>query len=227
MHGSEGTIYDFSLTSTTAPVWAAWSDQIEHVVIYLYSALPTSTYKWFANMTNLQDITNIEYLHTDNVTNMSYMFYNCPLTSLDLSTFNTASATDMSYMFSGCSSLTDLNVSKFNTQNVTDMRNMFSGCTAMTALDLSSFVPQQVTNMSGMFQGCNKLTTIYVRSGWSTDGVVSATSSNMFGGCTQLVGENGTTFDASHTDKALNKMEAIVLPETSESMCIFLLRRAL
>ena len=52
--------------------------------------------------------------------------------------------------------------------------------------------------MNYMFNGCSGLTTIYADSDWSTDNVTN--SSNMFDGCTSLVGGNGTEYDASHTD---------------------------
>ena len=209
MYEDEGTMYEYSMSATTPPAWAERSADVVHVKLYVYNNAPlTSTHMWFAYMPNLVDIEGFDYFHSDNVTDMSYMFYNCSaLTDLDLTKFKTTQATDMSYMFAGCSSLTNLNVSKLNTQNVTNMRSMFSGCSALASLDLSSFITPQVTNMSSMFQGCSNLTTIYVRSGWSTDGVVSATSANMFAGCPKLVGANGTTFDASHTDKEYARID--------------------
>ena len=49
-----------------------------------------------------------------------------------------------------------------------------------------------------MFDGCDNLVTIYVGKGWSTDSVTF--SFEMFHGCTSLVGEQGTVYDASHVD---------------------------
>ena len=176
--GQEYTLYDISDTGTTPPGWAEQSAEITGVRFEMSfnKAYPTSTYMWFANMPNLTDIVGMdEYLVTDSVTNMSYMF-------------------------SGCSSLTELNLLSFNTQHVTDMSYMFARCSALTEIDLSGFVVQQVTNMTGMFQGCSKLQTINVRSDWNPSGVFSGTSANMFAGCFDLVGEYGTDYDASHTD---------------------------
>ena len=50
-----------------------------------------------------------------------------------------------------------------------------------------------------MFNGCSNLTTIFAGNEWSTNAVLSG--SNMFTGCTNLVGGAGTAFDASHTDE--------------------------
>ena len=77
---------------------------------------------------------------------------------------------------------------------------MFSGCYLLTSLDLTSFNTEKVTNMSLMFAYSNELTTIYVGSGWSTDNVTE--SGMMFTNCTNLVGEQGTTFNASYVTAA-------------------------
>lgn len=140
---------------------------------------------------------------TDNVTNMWLMFKDCEsLTSLDVSGFNTANVTDMTLMFHGCKELTTLDVSGFNTAKVTTMEGMFNGCEGLTTLDLSSFNTTLVTNMMSMFYGCTSLTTISVSDKWSNEGVAegTSTSTNMFYNCTSLVGENGTTYDATRTN---------------------------
>ena len=140
---------------------------------------------------------------TDNVTNMWLMFKDCEsLTSLDVSGFNTANVTDMTFMFHGCKELTTLDVSGFNTAKVTTMEGMFNGCEGLTTLDLSSFNTTLVTNMMSMFYGCTSLTTISASDKWSNEGVAegTSTSTNMFYNCTSLVGENGTTYDATRTN---------------------------
>ena len=45
-----------------------------------------------------------------------------------LSNFNTQNVTNMSYMFYYCNSLAKINISNFNTQNVTNMSHMFYYC---------------------------------------------------------------------------------------------------
>ena len=76
------------------------------------------------------------------------MFYGCSaLTSLNLSSFNTANVTSMGYMFYNCSALTSLDLSNFNTAKVTFMRNMFSDCKALTSLDIRNFNIDNVTNI--------------------------------------------------------------------------------
>ena len=120
---------------------------------------PTSLYKFFVNLTKLKTITGLEYLNTEKVTNMSYMFFNCSsLTSLDVTHFNTAKVTNMNSMFDSCSSLTSLDVTYFNTANVTGMNNMFYSCSALTTIYASdNFVTDKVEYSYNMFYDCTSL----------------------------------------------------------------------
>ncbi len=229
----EGTTYDLNRSSGGIydPVWYTDSTcrSVTKVVFNssFADARPTTTHYWFRQMRNLTSITGLNYLNTENVKSMLYMFENCSsLTSLDLSSFNTANVQYMYNMFSGCSGLTSLDVSNFNTANVVKMDNMFAGCSGLTSLDVSNFNTARVTNMRSMFNNCSGLTsldlsnfntakvtdmlnmfrncsnlrTIYAGSEWSTDAVT--TSTNMFQGCTSLVGGAGTTWNESNpTDK--------------------------
>ena len=114
------------------PGWLAQNKKIKTVVFdaSFANARPTSCHYWFCLCSNLTTIEGIEYLNTENVTNMNSMFDRCSaLTSLDLTNFNTAKVTDMNYMFIGCSALTTIFVSdKFVTSQVTKSVDMFSGC---------------------------------------------------------------------------------------------------
>ena len=124
---------------------------------------PTSLIGFFGNLTKMETITGLEYLNTEKVTDMSYMFNNCSkLTSLDVTKFNTANVTNMRYMFYSCSALLSLDVTKFNTANVTNMSRMFSSCSKLTSLDVSKFNTVNVTNMNSMFYNCSKLTSLDV-----------------------------------------------------------------
>ena len=144
------------------------------------------------------DVSNFD---TENVTDMMDLFHDCSnLRNLDVSNFNTANVTDMTQMFWGCSSLEYLDVSNFNTDNVMSMSSMFAFCNRLTSLDLSNFNTAKVNDMTQMFLSCSKLATIYAGDGWGTTAVTWST--NMFSGCTSLVGGKGTTFDFNHTDKA-------------------------
>ena len=155
------------------------------------NARPTSCYNWFYGCTDLTTIEGIEYLNTENVTNMSWMFSECSaLTTLDVSNFDTKNVMEMSYMFGSCTKLKTLDVSSFNTQNVTDMNWMFSYCSVLTTLDLSNFDTKNVTDMNGMFSNCSALTTLDLSS-FETQNVTDM--SRMFKDCSAL-----TTLDVSN-----------------------------
>ena len=148
---------------------------------------PTSLKGFFAWLTNLETIKDLKYLNTEQVTDMSNMFYGCSaLTSLDLSNFNTAKVRDMSYMFYRCSALSSLDLSNFNTAIVSDMSLMFGGCSVLSSLDLSNFYTKEVRDMSYMFSRCSALTTIYASDKFVTSKVQSGIS--MFSACKNLKG---------------------------------------
>ena len=156
--------YDLNEGDNT-PAWNDQSAKINKVVFdaSFAKAKPTSCYKWFCGCVNLAQIEGIEYLNTEEVTNMAWMFKGCSnLKSLDVSKFNTAQVTDMSYMFTHCWGLESLDVSRLNTENVTNMENMFLFCSnsKLTSLDVSNFNTEKVTNMSCMFRGSSNLTSL-------------------------------------------------------------------
>ena len=207
--GDNETVYVVPTNNNSRPDWNSYSnpinDLIETVVFDLSfdKARPTSCYYWFSNCKNLETITDIKYLHTDNVTNMSYMFNGCSaLKTLDLSSFNTSNVTDMDGMFQECKGLTSLKLSEnFKTDLVTDMGGMFFYCLALEKLDLSSFNTANVTMMNYMFGGCLKLTSLDL-SNFDTANVTLMNS--MFSGCSGFTSLNLSSFN---TAKVTNMSE--------------------
>ena len=180
------------------PAWNTYNRKISKVVFEasFANARPTNCYAWFKSFRNLTQIAGIENLNTENVKDMSDMFYICSgLISLDVTHFNTENVKDMSNMFYGCSGLISLDVTHFNTENVTSMRNMFYSCSSLTSLDVTNFNTANVTDMSNMFSNCRNLTTIYV----SDKFVINNKNYSLFFGCEKLKGAI-TEYDASKTD---------------------------
>ena len=157
---------------------------------------PTSLYRFFESLTELETITGLEYLNTENVTNMGRMFYDClSLTSLDVTHFNTANVTNMSYMFYNCKALTSLDVTHFNTANVTNMSYMFYNCKALTSLDVTHFNTANVTNMGYMFYICSSLTSLDVTH-FNTAKVTDMRY--MFSSCSSLTSLDVTNFNTAN-----------------------------
>ena len=178
--------YDLN-EGTNSPAWEKQRANIEKVVFdaSFANARPTSCYKWFWAFNNLAQIEGIEYLNTEKVTNMDWMFSGYSnLPSLDLSNFDTRNVTSMRGMFNACKGIGSLDLSNFNTQNVTDMCCMFWGCSELTSLDLTNFDTQNVEDMNAMFIDCSNLTTIYVGDKFVTTNV--SNGANMFAGCKKL-----------------------------------------
>ena len=157
---------------------------------------PTSLNSFFKDLKSLKTITDLEYLNTANVTDMSSMFHSCRyLTGLDLSNFNTANVTDMSSMFHSCRYLTELDLSNFNTANVTDMSSMFEDCGKLTKLDISKFNTANVKNMRSMFEGCGILTELDL-SNFNTENVTDM--SHMFSKCAVLASLDLSKFNTTN-----------------------------
>jgi len=181
------------------PNWQSWYEARENItkVIFdesfaYYTSLKSTAY-WFYRCNNLNNITGMEYLNTENVTDMTLMFYFCSsLTSLDLSNFKTDNATKMNGLFGHCTGLTSLDVSKFKTDNVTTMEDMFYNCAGLSSLDVSNFNTDNVINMEYMFCDCSSLTTLDL-SNLNTSNVTNMT--RMFFGCSSL-----TSLDVSRLD---------------------------
>ena len=113
---------------------------------------------------------NIDFsnFYTNNVVDMSYMFYNADNTvKLDLSGFDTSKVETMEAMFSNMYALKYLDVSSFSTERLTNMDSMFSNCVSLVNLDLTSFDTGSVLNMAGTFCGCEQLEEILVSDKWS------------------------------------------------------------
>lgn len=104
---------------------------------------PTSCREWFSTGYYLKNIEGLEYLNTNEVT-------------------------DMSQMFKACYSLPNIDLTHFNTDKVTEMDQMFYACWSLTTLDLSEFNTSSVATMYQMFMSCNSLQTVYVNCNFTT-----------------------------------------------------------
>ncbi len=198
--------YDLPEEAIT-PGWLAQKEDITKVVFSekFKDARPKRCTKWFYELEKLTDIQGIEYLCTDSVTDMSFMFAYCPLLKeLDLSHFNTAQVTTTSHMFQDCMGLTSLDFSSFDTQNVTDMSHMFNGC-RFKDLNLTYFDTKNVKNMRQMFYICTWLCRVTVSSRFVTDQVTESTL--MFFGCNYL-----PSYEEDSVDKESAKVYLTYLP---------------
>lgn len=75
-------------------------------VVILEDITPRVCSGWFRDMIHLATIDGLDKIHTENVSDMSYMFAGCEkLTTLDLSSWDVSKVTDMTEMFKDCYTL--------------------------------------------------------------------------------------------------------------------------
>ena len=192
---SDGTLYLRSNKKDGYEKGTKWNSRDILKVVIEEPIAPKTASNMFESCYNLTSIENIENLHTENVTSMYYMFYDCiKLEKLDTSNFDTSKVTNMRAMFAQCRSLKTLDLSNFNTQNVNSMLNMFYGCNNLISIDLSGFDTQKVTNMGWMFRGCSSLTSINLKN-VDTSGVYEMDL--MFAGCGKLTSIDLNSFNTA------------------------------
>jgi len=202
-----GMVYEYKFIDVGdgwyAPTWNTSRETVTKVVFdqSMTSARPNSCEAWFYLFKKLEQIENLTYLNTQDVTDMSGMFDNCwSLTSLDVSHFDTSHCIDMRGMFHGCSNLTSLDLSHFDTSQCKYMWGMFSYCISLTSLDVSHFNTSQCEDMSYMFSNCRSLTSLDV-SHFNTSQCENM--SYMFEKC-GVTSLNVSHFDTSKCKKMVN-----------------------
>ncbi len=158
----------------------------------------------------------IEYLNLegwggDNLVVGSGMFINADgVKTVNMKNFNFGKSTSLNNLFYGPYNLESVDLSGANMPNVESMSSMFSSKSGLTSVNLSNINMPKVTDINYMFNGASSLKTIYVSDTWNTNSIISST--DMFGGCTSLVGGNGTTYDANHIDKEYARIDTVGNP---------------
>ena len=171
-----------------------------------------SLFNFIGNSVENQEvtITGLNNLETGLTTNMAYMFRQCKVSSLDVSSFNTENVTNMRYMFYNCSNLTSLDLNNFDTSKVTTLFSTFEGCSKLSTLKVSNWDTSNVVDMGekagywgygGTFQGCSSLTELDI-SKWDTSNVVGM--GQMFSGCSSLTNLDVSNFNTSNVISMYN-----------------------
>ena len=131
---------------------------------------PVRLGSFFAEFTSLTQITGLWRIDTSGIKVMDRVFRNTSSLAkhLDLSTWDTSTVEAFDSMFQG---------------------------SAVTSLDLSSWTATAADSASSMFYQATGLTTIYATSAFDLTSLRVQT--NMFRGCTSIVGGEGTVFDSN------------------------------
>ncbi len=135
-----------------------WKDKLGNVTTVVFDpsfaeARPQNCLSWFYYMSSLTTIEGLQYLYTDEVKDMTQMFYHClNLTSLNLSNFNTAQVTSMNNMFNTCENLKTIRVGDgWKTDLVTSeygKDGVFTGCNNLVGESGTNYKTAKVSDVS-------------------------------------------------------------------------------
>lgn len=194
----EGKTYTLN-TGNADPDWRTHRSYIKNVVFdkRFADARPVSCKSWFSECTQLEDITGIEYLNTEAVTDMQYMFYNCSNLKLSELRFDTRKVKNMYYMFGNCYALETLYLN-FYTPEVENMAYMFYGCKNLQTLRFLQANTSKVKNFSCMFQYCYHLATLELSDSFTMESMEKGGKALMFFQC-------GSSVDGGGLVKNVNK----------------------
>lgn len=175
----------------------------------------------FADCRGLTDL-RISKWNVSNIQEFDAAFNECSkLEELDLTGWRTTSARRFTQMFESCAKLKKIiglenfvttsidSYAPFKDLNGEDMvtsypftvfYEMFFNCGQLEEIDLSSFDNSKAEGYQKMFMQCPKLKTIYVSDKWTTRGADynPEWDTDIFTGCTSLMGEEGTVYDANN-----------------------------
>lgn len=167
---------------------------------------PKNSSYLFQNYEQLKDVDFQDAVDTSQVEKLNNIFEDCTqLESVSLASFKTDRLENADYLFYGCSALKTVDLTNFDGNSVTSMIGMFNGCSSLRTLDLTSFSTYSLEFTANMFYHCENLRTIFATDGFRTDKIKSA--SNMFAGCTSLVGGKGTVYDEAHINKEYARID--------------------
>ena len=83
----------------------------------------------------------VELIWNNSITNISFLFYNCPdITEINFSqNFTSLKITRMYRTYYGCTSLTSINISFFDTSHVTCICELFYNCQNLKYINMNNF----------------------------------------------------------------------------------------
>lgn len=143
-----------------------------------------------------------------NVATASKMFKNCSsIVGVIFPNGFGENIVDASEMFYNCNSITNIDLSNFDTSKMLNMKQMFKLCTGITTMTLPDEFLANANYLDEIFSDMTSLTTINV----STYSFVKnqASTTNMFLGCTNLKGGNGTVYNVNIVDKTYARADGV------------------
>lgn len=157
----------------------------------------SSLQSMFSGCSKLKGNTSFNNWNTTNISNMSYMFYECSTFNQYIGSWNTSNVNTMFAMFAYANTF-NKDISNWNTSNVETMSNMFRGCNNFNQ-NIGGWDTSKVQDMSYMFSDCAKFNQ-YI-GGWNTINVTNMR--DMFNGC-KIFNQNIGHWNTSKVKDMLN-----------------------
>ncbi len=183
-----------------------WMDESRNLIIAGEGGVkaPENSCALFAYFENAVTIDLGGNLHTDDTTDLSFLFYRCVNAQyINTSGLNTSKATTFLRMFTSCENITELDLSSFDTTNVQTLYQTFKGCSSLTRLDLTSFTTTNVTDYCLTFRDCGSLTQILLDP-TRFDTTAARRMEDMFLNCVNLQIVDVTHFNMSNVESTQN-----------------------
>ena len=173
-----------------------------YFIKYYFDETVSDLSSMFYNCPLLYKVNTFSFSKSNKIGDISKMFENCNyLKEIDLTKFNATNNIDMAFMFSQCNSLEKIKLPKFNTIKATKMESLFNECKNIREIDLSSFDTKNVTDMSYMFNQCNSLEKINLQK-LNTNNVENM--KYMFNSCNNLREIDLSSFDTKNVTDMSN-----------------------
>ncbi|WP_334332326.1 BspA family leucine-rich repeat surface protein [Companilactobacillus sp. HBUAS59544] len=137
----------------------------------LDTSAATNLSNMFFKATNLAGNLDVSNFKTENVTDMSGMFYSVPANIVGLKNFNTNQVNDLDSMFSYSSLSTTADIEDWDVSNVTNFSSLFDSDKALTNVDLSKWNLENATDISGFFRNCTKVNSLKGIEKWDVSNV--------------------------------------------------------
>lgn len=174
-------------TLTTTDTFASYPSAIDSLPSGGGNTLKTlldatkKSYYLFANYSGTSVNELISYNDTENVTNMSQMYYQS-MKLTEIPQLNTSNVTNMSNMCYQCQQITK--IPQLDTSKVTNMRQMFCYCLHLTTIDITHMNITSTSNSRSFAEYCFSLTKLIIRNMTT----IPALSSDAFNNCYHFTG---------------------------------------
>lgn len=125
----------------------------------------------FSKAKNLAGNLDVSNFKTENVTDMSGMFYNVSANIIGLKNFNTSKVNNLDSIFSNSSLTTTADIADWDVSKVTNFSNLFFSSKELSDIDLSKWNMENATDISYLFRYCTKINSLKGLENWNISNV--------------------------------------------------------